>query len=155
MPCSYRTNRTTAVTIWRQVYGRAAQRSQLLSRSPTDLRRGLSCSKIWVSYKSNLVASWMYLHACRSFLEHLSLLLESLRALCLAPGGAGSIWKHLEALVRLTGVSRRFACGFRTDLHFADVWPIEDLRSVEALASARLYVGGRFDVDVDMANLLV
>jgi hypothetical protein len=45
---------------------------------------------------------------------------QSLRALCLAPGGAGSIWNHLGALVRSTGVSGRFACGFRTDLHFAD-----------------------------------
>jgi len=49
------------------------------------------------------------------------MLLQSLRALCLAPGGPGSIWKNLEALVRATGVSGRCACGFRTDLHFADV----------------------------------
>jgi len=49
------------------------------------------------------------------------MLLQSLRALCKAPGGPGSIWKYLEALVRATRVSGRFACGFRTDLHFADV----------------------------------
>ena len=49
------------------------------------------------------------------------MLLQSLRALCKAPGGPGSIWKYLEALVRATGVSGRFACCFRTDLHFADV----------------------------------
>ena len=48
------------------------------------------------------------------------MLLQSLRALCKAPGGAGSIWKHLEALVRATGVSGRFAHGFRTELHSAD-----------------------------------
>jgi hypothetical protein len=48
------------------------------------------------------------------------MLLQSLRALCLAPGGPGSIWNYLAALVRSTGVSGRFACGFRTDLHFAD-----------------------------------
>jgi len=48
------------------------------------------------------------------------MLLQSLRALCKAPGGPGSIWKYLEALVMATGVSGRFACGFRTDLHFAD-----------------------------------
>jgi len=48
------------------------------------------------------------------------MLLQSLRALCKAPGGAGSIWKYLEALVRATGVSGRFAYGFRTELHFAD-----------------------------------
>jgi len=48
------------------------------------------------------------------------MLLQSLRALCLAAGGPGSIWKYLEALVRTTRVSGRFACGFQTDLHFAD-----------------------------------
>jgi len=49
------------------------------------------------------------------------MLLQSLRALCFAPGGPGSIWNYLRAPVRSTGVSGRFACGFRTDLHFADV----------------------------------
>jgi len=49
------------------------------------------------------------------------MLLQSLSALCKAPGGAGSIWKYLEALVRATGVSGRFAHGFRTELHFADL----------------------------------
>jgi len=48
------------------------------------------------------------------------MLLQSLRALCKAPVGAGSIWKYLEALMRATGVSGRFAYGFRTELHFAD-----------------------------------
>jgi hypothetical protein len=48
------------------------------------------------------------------------MLLQSLRALCNAPGGAGSIWKYFEALVRAAGVSGRFAYGFQTDLHFAD-----------------------------------
>jgi hypothetical protein len=48
------------------------------------------------------------------------MLLQSLRALCLAPGGSGSIWKYLEALLRSPGVSGRIACGFRTELHFAD-----------------------------------
>jgi hypothetical protein len=49
------------------------------------------------------------------------MLLQSLRALCFAPGGPGSIWNYLGAPVRSAGVSGRFACGFRTDLHFADV----------------------------------
>jgi len=53
-------------------------------------------------------------------LEHLKILLQSLIALCLAPGRPGSPCKYLEALVRATGVSRRFACRFWTDLHFAD-----------------------------------
>jgi hypothetical protein len=46
--------------------------------------------------------------------------LQSLKAYYKAPGGAGSLWKYLEALVRATGVSRRFVCGFWTDLYFAD-----------------------------------
>ena len=49
------------------------------------------------------------------------MLLQSLRALCFAPGGPVSIWNYLGAPVRSTGVSGRFACGFQTDLHFADV----------------------------------
>ena len=49
------------------------------------------------------------------------MLLQSQRALYLAPGGPGSIWNYLVAPVRSTGVSGRFACGLRTDLHFADV----------------------------------
>jgi hypothetical protein len=48
------------------------------------------------------------------------MLLESLRALFKAPGRAGSIWEYLEAVVRATRVSRRFAYGFLTELHFAD-----------------------------------
>src|SRR5882757_7742352 len=63
----------------------------------------------------------MYLQNCRCFPEHLRMLLQSLRALCFAPGGPGSIWNYLGAPVTSTGVSGRFACGFRTDLHFADV----------------------------------
>jgi len=63
----------------------------------------------------------MHLHNCRCSQEHLRMLLQSPRALCIAPGGPGSIWNDLEAPVRSAGVSWRFACGFRTDLHFADV----------------------------------
>jgi len=64
----------------------------------------------------------MHLHHCRCFQKHMEMLLQSLRALCKAPGGAGSIWKHLEALAWATGVSGRFANGFRTELHFADIF---------------------------------
>ena len=48
------------------------------------------------------------------------MLLQSMRVLCKAPGGAASSWKYLEALVRASGVSGRCAYGFRTDLHVAD-----------------------------------
>jgi len=49
------------------------------------------------------------------------MLLQSLRALCKAPGGPGSIWKSLEALVWATGVTGRLARGFQPDSHFAAV----------------------------------
>jgi hypothetical protein len=49
------------------------------------------------------------------------MLLQSLSAICLAPGGPGSIQKYWEALVRSPGGSGENACCFRTDLHFADV----------------------------------
>jgi hypothetical protein len=49
------------------------------------------------------------------------MLFQSVRVLCQAPGGAGSIRKYLEAQVKATGVSGRFAFGFRTELHFPDV----------------------------------
>jgi hypothetical protein len=48
------------------------------------------------------------------------MLLQSLRALCKAAGGVGSIWEQLEAVVRATGVSGRYVYGFWTELHFAD-----------------------------------
>jgi len=97
-----------------------AQQSQLLSKCLADLCRGFKSSKIWLFYKSNLVASWMHLIHCRFFQEHLEILLQSLRVLCLAPGGSGSIWKYLEALVRLHRVSGRIAWGFQAELHCAD-----------------------------------
>jgi hypothetical protein len=46
MPCCYRTLKTTTVRIRHQVSCRAAQKSQLLSKSPTDLCRRLSSSSI-------------------------------------------------------------------------------------------------------------
>jgi len=100
---------------------RPAQRSRLLSKSPADLHRGLTCSKIWLFYKSHLEASWMLCPNCRCFQECLRILLQSLKALCLAPGGPRSIWKYSGVLVRTTAESGRFACNFRTDLHFANV----------------------------------
>ena len=62
----------------------------------------------------------MHLHNYRCFQKHLRMLLQSLRVLCKAPGGPGSIWKHSEALERATRVSGRFVCAFQTDLHLAD-----------------------------------
>jgi hypothetical protein len=49
------------------------------------------------------------------------MLWQRLRELCKSPVGAGSSWENLEAVVRATRVSGRFAYGFRTELHFSDV----------------------------------
>jgi len=46
--------------------------------------------------------------------------LQSLRALCKAPGGRGSIWKYLVALLRAASVPGRFVCSFRTELQYAN-----------------------------------
>ena len=119
--CAYGTLRITTVRIWHQVSCRAAQQSQLLSKFPAGFVTSLSFSKIGISYKSNLGADCIHLHHCRCFQEHLRILLQSLRALCLAPGRPGSIWKYVQALLRSTGVSGRFTCGFQTDVHFVDV----------------------------------
>ena len=48
------------------------------------------------------------------------MLLQSLRALCKAPAGAGSIWKDLDALARASGGSGRIVYSFRPELRFAD-----------------------------------
>jgi len=62
----------------------------------------------------------MHPHNCRCFQKHLIIVILSLRALCFAPGGHGSIWNELGAPAGSTGESGRFACGFRTNLPFAD-----------------------------------
>jgi len=114
-----------------QASERAVQWSQVLLKSLADLRRGLRSFKIWPFYKSNLVASWMHLHNCRFFQEHLRMLLQSLRVLCLAPAGSGSIWINLEAVVRSPGVSGRIAWGFWPELRLADVrWDENEMMSV-------------------------
>jgi hypothetical protein len=63
----------------------------------------------------------MYLHNPRCSQHHLRMLLQSLRALCLAPGESGSICNYLGAPVRTAGVSGKYGCNFRNDLHFAVV----------------------------------
>ena len=100
MPCSYVV--TTAVSIRHSVSRRAAQQSQIFSKSPTYITRGLSSSKVWLFLKWNLVASWMHLHNCRCFQKHVRMLLQGLRALCLAPGGSGSIKKYFEGTLEVS-----------------------------------------------------
>jgi hypothetical protein len=123
--------RCAAVSAALEVSKRAAQWSQLLSMSLANLRKCLRSSKIWIFYKSNLVASKMNLHNCMFFQEHMAMLLQSLRVLCLAPGGSGSIWIILAAVVRSPRVSERIACGFWPVLHCADSrWDENEMMSV-------------------------
>jgi hypothetical protein len=53
--------------------------------------QSLRCSKLWLLYKSKVVISWMHLHNCKCFQEHLRMLLQSPSALCIAPVGPRSI----------------------------------------------------------------
>ena len=117
----YDTLRITAVRIRHQVSSIAVQMPQLLWMSLTDLCSGLSCSKRWLSCKWNLVEFWMHLSPFRCFRQHLKILLQSLRALCLAPGGPGSIYKYLVVRVMSNRVSGRILFLFETNLHFADI----------------------------------
>jgi hypothetical protein len=86
---------------------------------PQTCAKVSAAPKFDYSIKSNIVASLMHPRNCRCFQVHLRMLLQRLRAHCLAPGGPGSMWNNLGAPVRSTGVSWKFVCDFRTDLHFA------------------------------------
>jgi len=105
------------------------QQSQLLSNSPADKYRGLSYSIVWLSDESNLVVSCMHLHKCRSSQEHLRMLLQSLGALCLAPGGLGASesikqhwWGPLEYLQCLPVASEPIYIVLMTKVH--ECWGI-------------------------------
>jgi len=88
---------------------------------PQSLCRGFSSSQSLLQTCAEVSAAPKFDHPNSQSHSILRLLLQSLRAHCKATGGPGSIWKYLEALVRATGVSGRFVCSLRTDLHFADV----------------------------------
>jgi hypothetical protein len=121
MPCGYGNPKATGVKIWHQVSHRAcAAVSAALYVSRRAAQRSQQLQNLTILILGP-VASWMHLHHFRCFEEHMRMLLQSLSALSKAPGGAGSIWKYLEAGVRAARVSGRFAYGFRTELHFADV----------------------------------
>jgi len=120
MPCGYGTLKSSLATVWHQVSSRPLQGSQLCSKSPADLHSCLICFKKCVFYQSTIIASWIRLLNNRCFDEHPRMFLHTLRELRFAPGWSGSIWKYLGALVRSTGVSGRFGCGFWTNLHLAN-----------------------------------
>jgi len=111
MHCGYGTSRTTTERIWDQLAPRAAPRSELLSKAPTDHCRGLNLSQILLSQKSNIRASSIHLHQNRFSQNHLWVPLQCLRALCLAPDGPGSNLKYTEALVRVTRLSGMYPTG--------------------------------------------
>jgi hypothetical protein len=81
---------TSTVRIWHQVSGIVVQPPQRLLKSPTHLRRGLSCYNIWLSNVSNLLPSWMNLHNCRFIQEHPRMLLQWGSTLHSYKG----VWKH-------------------------------------------------------------
>jgi len=136
------------VWIWHQVSCRAMQRSQLVLKSSADLCRGLSCFKIGLLYKSNLIASWMHLHHCRCFLQHLRKVLQNLRALCLPAEGPGSIWKYLGAQGGSTRVSGRLAWGFQTNVHFADDTSL--LQScLRCMLYCNIFLGQWYTIEID------
>jgi len=122
MASGYETLKSSAVRIWQQVTKCAAQWSQLLSMSSMDTQRGLRYSENWALYMLSIRASWVPLHDCSCYDEHMGMLLQSLRAHCCTLGGPGNNWKCMTALVMSTGVGVRMECSFSTDLHFADVF---------------------------------
>jgi len=124
-----------AVSAALEVSHRAAQGSQPLSKTPADLSRGLRSSKIWLFYKSNFVASWILLYNCRCFQKHLRVLLQSLRAHCLAPGGG---WEHLE-VPRSTGEITRSVwenCVLLPDQFIFCWWSVKNWDGVKKLVSS-------------------
>jgi len=108
MPCGCGTLWTTAVRIRHHVTRRPAK----LSQQPQNL------TILYVKYQSILNAP-PYLQVPSGAPENA--LAES-ESTFLSSRGPGSIWQYLKALVRSTGVSWRFACSFRTNLHFVDVY---------------------------------
>jgi len=121
-------------------------RSQLLFKALSELYIDFSCCKIWLSYKSNIIASSMYLHKCWHFPAHLRMCLQHLTALCSAQREFGSFLNYLWVLVRLTRLSGWLACIFQTILHLADklsgqfalyrMYPISMIRLLDSVSSA-------------------
>jgi len=63
----------------------------------------------------------MHVHNCSCVQEHLEMLWQSPKALCIAPRGLRNIRLYLDPPVKLSGVSAKVSGGIRTDLNFADV----------------------------------
>jgi len=91
------------------------------TKSPAHMHSGPSCFRSLLQTCTEVSATPKCDYPGCQIPEHLRMLLHSLRPLCLAPGGNGSIWKYLDTLVRSTRVSGRFACAFWTNLHFGEV----------------------------------
>lgn len=98
---------------------RAAQRSQIMLKSPTVISSCLSCLSwfhIEISNMSDIIAFWMHLHIWRLMVGHLTSHLQSKGALCGAAGGPGSNWNNLEVGESTTRVIERCACCCGTHL---------------------------------------
>jgi hypothetical protein len=104
-----------------EVFHRATLQSLQIMQSHAHQRRGQRNPKVWLVYKSNLVAFWMHLQNWWWFQEHSSMLLLCLKADCLAPGRSASIKKYLYRLTMSCGVYGGIECCFQTDLNIATV----------------------------------
>jgi len=107
-----------------------AQRFLLQLQFRTDLYRCVNCFKIWISYQSYIVPSWMNLHNGMCSQEHLGMPLQSLISLWIALRGPGRIYNYLAVLIKYTWVFGKYVCGCQTDLPYTDVrrWYLGDRR---------------------------
>jgi len=69
----------------------AAQQSWLLSKYPAELRSSLCISRSLLQICAEVSGAPKFDYSISQISEHLRMLLQSLRALCKAPGGSGSI----------------------------------------------------------------
>jgi len=127
MPCGYGTLRTTGVRIWHQASRRACAEVSAplgVSRRPAQRSQQIQNLTILTVKSRSILNAPPSLQVVSGARENA--LAESESTLQSSRGG-GIVWKYLEALVRATGVSGTFAYGFRTELHFADVWLHSDI----------------------------
>jgi len=130
MPCGYGTLRTTGVRIWHQVFHRVyAEVLSALKVSHRPVQRSQQLQNLTIL----MVKSCSILDIPRT-LQQLSEARENVLALCestLQSSRGG--WEHLEvlkALVRATGVSRRFGYDLRTKLHFGKVGVLKTRKEI-------------------------
>jgi len=121
MPCGYWTLWTTGVRIWHQVSRRACVKVSAglnVSRRPAMRSQQLQTLTILNDESHSILNTPPSLQVLSRASENA--FAESGSSLQRSMGGL-SVWKYLEVLVRATSVSGRFAFGFSTEFHLADV----------------------------------